>query len=187
MSMATGEYVSVSSQADTEKAALEEEKIELAENFSGKHAELTVIYVRRGLPHALASEVADKLMTHDAIGAHARDEFGITAATAARSLQAAIYSAVSFAIGAALPLGVAAIAPTALIIPFVAIAALISLAILGGLASKTGGRPHATWRSTSDVLERAGHGSHIGHRLAFFRCRLVLTSEATFARTPHHG
>ncbi len=139
MSMATGEYVSVSSQADTEKAALEEEKIELAENYSGEHAELTAIYVRRGLPHALASEVADKLMTQDAIGAHARDEFGITAATAARPLQAAFYSAVSFAIGAALPLGVAAIAPSALIIPFVSVAALISLAILGGLASKTGG------------------------------------------------
>ena len=139
MSMATGEYVSVYSQADTEKAALAEEHAELEADFHGEHRELTAIYVRRGLDHSLAAQVAEQLMAHDAIGAHARDEMGISEITTARPLQAAIYSAASFAVGAALPLGVAAIAPTALLIPLVAVAALLSLAILGGLAASTGG------------------------------------------------
>ncbi|SFD29586.1 MULTISPECIES: VIT1/CCC1 transporter family protein [Oxalobacteraceae] len=139
MSMATGEYVSVSSQADTERAAMAEERTELHENYSGEHAELTAIYVRRGLDHSLATQVAQKLMDHDAIGAHARDELGISETTTARPLQAAVYSAASFAVGAALPLGVAVVTPTAILIPSVAVAALVSLAILGGLASKTGG------------------------------------------------
>ena len=139
MSMATGEYVSVYSQADTEKAALAEEHAELEADIDSEHRELTAIYVRRGLEQSLAARVAEQLMAHDAIGAHARDELGISEITTARPLQAAIYSAASFAVGAALPLGVAVLAPTALLIPIVALTALLSLAILGGLAARTGG------------------------------------------------
>lgn len=139
MSMATGEYVSVYSQADTEKAALAEEHAELRADFDSEHRELTAIYVRRGLEQSLAAQVAEQLMAHDAIGAHARDELGISEITTAKPLQAAIYSAASFALGAALPLGVAALTPTALLIPLVAVTALLSLAILGGLAASTGG------------------------------------------------
>jgi vacuolar iron transporter family protein len=134
-----GEYVSVYSQADTEKAALAEEHAELRADFDSEHRELTAIYVRRGLEQSLAAQVAEQLMAHDAIGAHARDELGISEITTAKPLQAAIYSAASFALGAALPLGVAALTPTALLIPLVAVTALLSLAILGGLAASTGG------------------------------------------------
>jgi VIT1/CCC1 family predicted Fe2+/Mn2+ transporter len=139
MSMATGEYVSVSSQADTEKAALTEERAELEADFPSEHRELTAIYVRRGLDLPLAKQVAAKLMAHDALAAHARDELGISEATTPRPLQAAFASACSFAAGAALPLTVAALAPEAWLIPSVATAALASLAFLGGLAAKTGG------------------------------------------------
>ncbi|WP_414648741.1 VIT1/CCC1 transporter family protein [Collimonas sp.] len=139
MSMATGEYVSVHSQADTEKAALAEESAELKEDFQSEHRELTAIYVRRGLDLPLAKQVAEQLMAHDALGAHARDELGISQTTRARPLQAAFASACSFITGAALPLIVAAIAPHAQLIPAVAIAALLSLAFLGGLAAKAGG------------------------------------------------
>jgi VIT1/CCC1 family predicted Fe2+/Mn2+ transporter len=139
MSMATGEYVSVSSQADTEKAALAEERAELDADFPSEHRELTAIYVRRGLDLPLAKQVAAKLMAHDALAAHARDELGISEATTPRPLQAAFASACSFAAGAALPLAVAALAPETWLIPSVAAAALASLAFLGGLAAKTGG------------------------------------------------
>lgn len=139
MSMATGEYVSVHSQADTEKAALAEESAELKADYHSEHRELTAIYVHRGLDLPLATQVAEKLMAHDALGAHARDELGISKATSSRPLQAAFASACSFVAGAALPLAVAAIAPDAQLIPSVAIAALASLAFLGGLAAKTGG------------------------------------------------
>ncbi|MDI7065952.1 VIT1/CCC1 transporter family protein, partial [Klebsiella pneumoniae] len=111
MSMATGEYVSVSSQADTEKAALAQEKAELNADPSREHRELAAIYVRRGLDLPLALQVAGKLMAHDALGAHARDELGISEVTSARPLQAALASACSFAAGAALPAAVAAFAP----------------------------------------------------------------------------
>lgn len=127
MSMATGEYVSVSSQADTEKAALAEEQAELLEDYPGEFRELTSIYVHRGLDPALARQVAEKLMAHDALEAHARDELGISSATRARPLQAALASALSFSLGALLPLLVAS--------------ALISLGVLGGIAAKTGGAP----------------------------------------------
>lgn len=139
MSMATGEYVSVHSQADTEKAAIEEERIELAEDFQSEHRELAAIYVRRGLDLPLAKQVAEKLMAHDALGAHSRDELGISEVTAARPLQAAITSALSFATGAALPLVVVIVSPASLLIPVIFGSALVSLAFLGGLAAKTGG------------------------------------------------
>lgn len=139
MSMATGEYVSVHSQADTEKAALNEEKGELEADFDGEHRELTAIYVGRGLGLALARQVADGLMKHDALGAHARDELGLSATTSARPLQAALASASSFAIGAALPLAIALLSPVSLSVPMVAAGALVALAVLGGLAAKMGG------------------------------------------------
>ncbi|MBK4738174.1 VIT1/CCC1 transporter family protein [Noviherbaspirillum pedocola] len=139
MSMATGEYVSVSSQADTERAALAEERAEIEADFDAEHRELTGIYVNRGLDRALAGEVAAGLMAHDALGAHARDELGISEITTARPLQAALASACSFATGAALPLAVTAMAPAETVIPAVGGAALASLAFLGALAARAGG------------------------------------------------
>jgi VIT1/CCC1 family predicted Fe2+/Mn2+ transporter len=139
MAMATGEYVSVSSQADTEKAALAEEKAELETDYNAEHRELAGIYVGRGLDRALAGQVASKLMEHDALGAHARDELGISEITTARPLQAAAASACSFSIGAALPLGVTALSPSTYVMPVVGGSALVSLALLGALAAKAGG------------------------------------------------
>lgn len=139
MSMATGEYVSVHSQADTEQAALAEERAELADDFQSEHRELAAIYVGRGLDLPLAREVADKLMAHDALGAHARDELGISTFNTARPLQAALVSACSFATGAALPLAVTAFIPPPHLIATVVVTALVALALLGGLAAKTGG------------------------------------------------
>jgi VIT1/CCC1 family predicted Fe2+/Mn2+ transporter len=139
MSMATGEYVSVSSQADTEKAALAEERKELATDAAREHRELAAIYVRRGLDMALAKQVAQALMAHDALGAHARDELGISEVTAARPLQAALASACSFSAGAALPLVVTALAPHKWVAPSIGVAALVALAFLGGLAAWIGG------------------------------------------------
>lgn len=139
MSMATGEYVSVSSQADTEKAALAQEKAELNADPSREHRELAGIYVRRGLDLPLARQVAEKLMAHDALSAHARDELGISEVTSARPLQAALASACSFAVGAALPAIVAAFAPESMLLPAIVLSALVSLAALGGLAANAGG------------------------------------------------
>lgn len=141
MSMATGEYVSVSSQADTEKAALAEEQSELLSDYPGEYRELTSIYVHRGLDLALAKQVAEKLMAHDALGAHARDELGISAITTARPLQAALASALSFSVGALLPLLVAVLAPVAWTIPAIVVSALVSLGVLGGIAARAGGAP----------------------------------------------
>jgi VIT1/CCC1 family predicted Fe2+/Mn2+ transporter len=139
MSMAAGEYVSVHSQADAEKADLDREKRELAADHEGEHMELAGIYVQRGLDAHLASEVATQLMDHDALGAHARDELGITSETSAQPLQAAAFSAVSFAIGAGIPLVSAAVIPFHLIVPAVMIVSLLLLAFLGGLAARVGG------------------------------------------------
>jgi VIT1/CCC1 family predicted Fe2+/Mn2+ transporter len=139
MAMATGEYVSVSSQKDTEKAALDKEVSELEEDFSSEHAELAAIYVRRGLDLTLANEVAEKLMAHDALGAHTLDELGISEMTSARPLQAAIASAGCFAVGASLPLGIVLLAPAQNLIIIVAGGALVLLAALGALAAKVGG------------------------------------------------
>ena len=139
MSMATGEYVSVFSQADTEEAALAEERKEIDDDFHAELRELAAIYVGRGLDHPLAKQVAEKLMAHDALSAHARDELGISETTRARPLQAAGASACSFSIGALLPLAVAMLVPETLLIESIAGAALLSLAFLGGLAAKIGG------------------------------------------------
>jgi VIT1/CCC1 family predicted Fe2+/Mn2+ transporter len=139
MSMAAGEYVSVHSQADTEKADLDRERKELQADDAGERHELAAIYVGRGLDPALAKKVADQLMAHDALGAHARDELGITETLRARPIQAAFASAGSFAAGAVLPLAVTAIAPQTNVIPFVAATSLVFLALLGMLAARAGG------------------------------------------------
>jgi VIT1/CCC1 family predicted Fe2+/Mn2+ transporter len=139
MSMAAGEYVSVHSQADTEKADLEREKRELRADDEGERMELAGIYVGRGLDPKLARQVADQLMAHDALGAHARDELGITDTQTARPLQAAIFSAVSFSVGAALPLVVTALSSTAWLLPAVTIFSLLLLAALGAVAARAGG------------------------------------------------
>lgn len=139
MSMAAGEYVSVHSQADTEKADLERERNELAADYAGERRELTAIYVNRGLAPELAQQVAKQLMEHDALGAHARDELGITEALSARPLQAALASAASFAVGAVLPLLVAYLAAESNLIALVAVTSLVFLALLGALAARAGG------------------------------------------------
>ena len=139
MSMAAGEYVSVSSQADTENADLARERSELATDPAFELDELQEIYVGRGLEPALARQVAEQLTAHDALAAHARDELGISAVHAARPVQAALASAGTFAIGAALPLIVAAVAPTPRIIVLVASTSLVFLALLGAIAARAGG------------------------------------------------
>jgi len=139
MSMAAGEYVSVHSQADTEQAELERERKELKADDKGEHKELAAIYVARGLDPELAKQVADQLMAHDALGAHAHDELGISETLRARPIQAALASAGSFALGAAMPLVVAAIGPAVHLIPLVSGASLALLALLGGVAARAGG------------------------------------------------
>ncbi len=139
MSMAAGEYVSVHSQADTERAELALERAELKSDNKGEHKELAQIYVSRGLDPSLAKQVAQQLMAHDALEAHARDELGITTTNTPRPIQAALASAASFAVGAALPLLVTAFAPQNILIYLVAGTSLVFLALLGGLAARTGG------------------------------------------------
>ena len=139
MSMAAGEYVSVHSQADTEEAELNLERTELKEDNKGEQKELMAIYVARGLDPSLAKQVAEQLMRHDALGAHARDELGISETFRARPIQAALASAGSFAVGAAMPLMATAMAPAAGLIPIVSGTSLLFLALLGGLAARAGG------------------------------------------------
>ncbi len=139
MSMAAGEYVSVYSQADTEKADLERERKELVRSPVHELQELTDIYIERGLTPELAREVAVELTAHDALGAHARDELGINEVSTARPLQAAGFSAVSFALGAGLPLSVAFLVPISSVIPLVGLSSLVFLSLLGGLAARAGG------------------------------------------------
>jgi len=139
MSMAAGEYVSVSSQSDSEQADLERERRELAESPEHEHAELAGIYEERGLDPGLADQVAEQLMQHDALGAHARDELGLTEIHTARPVQAAVASAIMFAIGAALPLFVVVFAPASIMVPTLAVSSLVFLAGLGGLAGVAGG------------------------------------------------
>jgi VIT1/CCC1 family predicted Fe2+/Mn2+ transporter len=138
-SMAAGEYVSVHSQADTEQAELERERKELKAYDKGEHKELVAIYVARGLSPSLAKQVAQQLMAHDALGAHARDELGISKTLRARPIQAALTSAASFGVGAAMPLSVTAIAPVASLIYVVSGTSLFFLAVLGALAAHVGG------------------------------------------------
>lgn len=139
MSMAAGEYVSVHSQADTEQAELALERKELNADEKGERRELAAIYVARGLEPALAKQVAHQLMAHDALGAHARDELGISESLRARPIQAALASAGSFAVGAAMPLLVTAVAPARVLIPLVSGSSLLFLMLLGGLAAYAGG------------------------------------------------
>jgi VIT1/CCC1 family predicted Fe2+/Mn2+ transporter len=141
MSMAAGEYVSVSSQADSEQADLARERRELETDGAGEHRELMAIYMGRGLNQKLAKEVADELMAHDALGAHARDELGITDLSMARPLQAAAASAASFACGALLPLTVTALVSAPVALVAVPATALVFLAALGAIAARTGGAP----------------------------------------------
>jgi VIT1/CCC1 family predicted Fe2+/Mn2+ transporter len=139
LSMAAGEYVSVSSQEDTEKADIEREKKELATDLKGEQDELTSIYIDRGLEPDLARRVALHLMAKDPLSAHARDELGISSVVAARPIQAALTSAATFAVGAALPLSTVLVTPVSYLVPVVAGISLVSLAVLGALAAHTGG------------------------------------------------
>ncbi|NDP42151.1 MAG: VIT family protein [Aromatoleum sp.] len=149
MSMAAGEYVSVSSQSDTEAADLARERAELAAHPVAEHNELASIYVARGLTPELAAQVAEQLMVHDALGAHARDELGMSAMVKARPVQAAFTSAATFATGAALPLVAALVAPAQLLVPLVAGTSLVFLTALGALGARTGGAP--VWKASARV------------------------------------
>jgi len=149
MSMAAGEYVSVSSQADTENADLERERLELASDGEHEHAELAAIYVSRGLETGLANEVATQLMARDALGAHARDELGISESLSARPVQAAFASAGTFAVGAALPLVLVLFVPLSALVWTVSLSSLVFLALLGALAARAGGS--AVWISVARV------------------------------------
>jgi vacuolar iron transporter family protein len=150
MSMAAGEYVSVSSQSDTEKADLSRERAELANQPDFEHEELAQIYVRRGLEQGLAREVATQLMAKDALAAHAHDELGISEATTARPIQAALTSAATFAVGAAMPLLMVLVSPSSSLIPMVSVASLLFLALLGAIGARAGGADilRATMRVT---------------------------------------
>jgi len=139
MSMAAGEYVSVHSQADTERADLDIERTELKTDIKGEHEELAALYIARGLDPALAKQVAKQLMAHDALGAHASDELGISKTLRPRPIQAALTSAGGFALGALMPLLVTTIAPVQGLIPLVSVSSLALLALLGGLAARAGG------------------------------------------------
>ena len=141
LSMAAGEYVSVSSQSDTEKADLARERKELADQPEFEHEELAAIYRERGLDAELADEVARQLMAHDALGAHARDELAISELTTARPLVAALASAATFAVGAALPLVTVILVPRETLVMAVVAASLVFLALLGGLGARAGGAP----------------------------------------------
>lgn len=168
MSMAAGEYVSVSSQSDTEQADLARETKELAVTPELEREELAQIYVKRGVDHELAVKVADQLMAKDALGAHARDELGISEITTARPVQAALTSAATFAIGAAMPLAMVLVSPAGMLIPIVSVASLGFLALLGAVGAKAGGADiiRATARVTFwgalAMLATAGIGKLFG-------------------------
>lgn len=171
MSMAAGEYVSVSSQSDTEKADLEREREELATDLKFEHAELAAIYVARGLDAELAKQVATQLMAKDALGAHARDELGISDSLSARPVQAAFASAGSFTIGAVLPLLLVLIAPTSRLVWVVSGSSLVFLALLGALAARVGGAPlgrsiaRVTFWGALAMALTAGVGALFGAKL----------------------
>lgn len=167
-SMAAGEYVSVSSQADTERADLARETAELAAQPAFEREELAGLYVTRGLEPALARQVADQLMAKDALGAHARDELGISEISTARPIQAALASAFTFAAGAALPLAGAVMAPQQLVVPVVSVLAILFLAILGAIGARAGGAPiekavaRVTFRGALALAATAGVGALFG-------------------------
>jgi vacuolar iron transporter family protein len=168
MSMAAGEYVSVSSQADTENADLTRERRELETDRDSEVAELAGIYVKRGLDSTLAQQVALQLMSHDALGAHARDELGISDTVSARPVQAGLASAASFAVGAALPLLTVLVAPETMLVPIVSATSLVFLALLGVLAARAGGSPvlkstlRITFWGALAMLITAGVGALFG-------------------------
>ena len=168
MSMAAGEYVSVSSQSDTEQADLAKERRELAEDPEFEKEELTQIYVARGVEAGLARQVAQQLMAKDALGAHARDELGMSEITAARPIQAALTSAATFSVGAAAPLVLLLLSPSELLIPIVAAGSLLFLAVLGFLGAKIGGaailRPivRVTFWGALAMALTAGIGAIVG-------------------------
>ncbi|MBI3524346.1 MAG: VIT family protein [Betaproteobacteria bacterium] len=168
ISMASGEYISVHSQADIEAASLDQEHAELKADFAGEQRELTAIYIGRGLDPALAKQVAEQLMAHDALGAHARDELGIYGTLRARPLQAALASACSFAIGAAMPLTVVALVSGPQLLAVVSATSLLFLALLGGLAAHVGGASvttgimRVTFWSALAMGATAGVGALIG-------------------------
>ena len=139
MSMAAGEYVSVSSQSDTEHADLARERKELSENIEFEVDELAEIYVKRGVDQALARQVAQQMMAKDALSAHARDELGISEVTAARPMQAALTSAATFSVGAAMPLLMVVVSPAGMLVPIVSAASLCFLALLGAIGARAGG------------------------------------------------
>lgn len=139
LSMAAGEYVSVSSQADTERADLELERSSLLNDYDSEHAELRDIYIQRGVDPDLAKQVSTQLMAHDALGAHARDEIGITDVLTARPLQAAFASAISFLLGGIIPIITALCIPQSLFIPSIALVSIFTLSLLGAIAAKVGG------------------------------------------------
>lgn len=149
MSMAAGEYVSVSSQADTEKADLSREREELATQPEFERQELAQIYIDRGVEPHLALQVADQLMAKDALGAHARDELGISEATAARPILAALASAAAFSIGAVMPLAMVLISPPSRLVAVVSVASLLFLAVLGAIGARAGGAN--VWKATARV------------------------------------
>ena len=168
MSMAAGEYVSVRSQADTQEADLERERRELETDPHGEHRELKAIYMGRGLTPELADSVAKELMAHDALGAHARDELGISEVITARPIQAALTSAASFAVGALMPVLVAATAPAGTTLYLVGGTSLLFLALLGGVAARAGGARvvvgalRVTFWGTLAMLVTAGVGALVG-------------------------
>ena len=162
--MAAGEYVSVSSQADSEHADLARERQELVDNPEGEVKELAGIYVGRGVESELARQVAEQLMASDALGAHAREELGITDLTVARPVQAAMASAAAFSVGAILPVVMALLAPNAIVVRVVSAASLVFLALLGALGARTGGANPLRAAHSRDVLGRARHGGDGAHR-----------------------
>ena len=158
MSMAAGEYISVHSQADTERADLSRERAELASDPKAEHIELANIYMHRGVSPELAHQVADQLMAHDALGSHARDELGISATLTAKPLQAALASAASFVVGAALPLAVTFVAPEHSVVPWISGMSLVFLGIIGRHCRQgRRGQGHDR-RLAGDILGGAGHG-----------------------------
>lgn len=172
MSMATGEYVSVSSQTDTENAALAQEKRELVDDYEGEVLELTSLYIQRGLEPLLAHQVSQQLMAKDALDAHAREELGLTETNSPQPLQAAIFSALSFSAGAVLPLIVAWLAPATLVFPFVILSTLFSLTLLGYISSIVGKASplkailRITFWSAMAMAVSMGAGTLAGHVLA---------------------
>jgi vacuolar iron transporter family protein len=172
MSMAAGEYVSVSSQADTERADLEREREGLTNDRAYEHEELAAIYVQRGLDTSLAKQVAVQLMQHDALGAHARDELGISDALSARPIQAALASAGTFAVGAAMPLLVALLVPASAIIWAVSVTSLLFLGLLGSLAARAGGASIIPGSRPRDFLGSACYGVNCWCGSLVWSCRL---------------